>query len=543
MKNFKKFLSVTLAVAIAGLAVACNNDDGGTKPSEDEDQQQEESEEPADDDKEQEDDQDDDVDKDDPYYEETLDASDDEVEIDPENNVFSADLPDYEGDGTVLIYHTIGGIPDDLDMVQEKMNEYTKEHMNVTVDFTYHGWDDYGSNMNTIINAGEAYDIAFGSSITGVDSFARDRVFADISKLLPATPNLEALIPEELWTAMTLPNGEVYGVPAYKDSAATQYWVWDKTKTDKYGIDYEGVVDMEDLTPILKDAQEQGEEYPMLLTKNGINSLLFEYEHLGGGVGVLFGETEAVNMFEQEDVQKKFRILREWYEEGLTNPDAPTVESFPDTTDELVGSAQGFPGAEVAWGQTHKEGVYTYPRLGPMYTTGTVKGSFLVVSRASQNKQDAIKYIERLNVDHYLRNMFSFGIEGEHYEMVEGKENTIEKTEAADRYSVPNYSQGQFMNLYVLDPNPADMWLQVNEMNQEAEVSELLGFNFDTSNVEDELASTENTVDKYRTALNTGSQDIDAVLDQMNEELKAGGIDTIIAEAQEQIDAFLAAKE
>ena len=36
-----------------------------------------------------------------------------------------------------------------------------------------HGWDDYGSNMNTIINAGEAYDIAFGSSITGVDSFAR----------------------------------------------------------------------------------------------------------------------------------------------------------------------------------------------------------------------------------------------------------------------------------------------------------------------------------------------------------------------------------
>lgn len=143
MKNFKKFLSVTLAVAIAGLAVACNNDDGGTKPSEDEDQQQEESEEPADDDKEQEDDQDDDVDKDDPYYEETLDASDDEVEIDPENNVFSADLPDYEGDGTVLIYHTIGGIPDDLDMVQEKMNEYTKEHMNVTVDFTYHGWDDW----------------------------------------------------------------------------------------------------------------------------------------------------------------------------------------------------------------------------------------------------------------------------------------------------------------------------------------------------------------------------------------------------------------
>ena len=85
------------------------------------------------------------------------------------------------------------------------------------------------------------------------------------------------------------------------------------------------------------------------------------------------------------------------------------------------------------------------------------------------------------------------------------------------------------------------MWRRLAK-DQEAEVSELLGFS-DTSNVEDELASTENTVDKYRTALNTGSQDIDAVLDQMNEELKAGGIDTIIAEAQEQIDAFLAAKE
>ena len=47
---------------------------------------------------------------------------------------------------------------------------------------------------------------------------------------------------------------------------------------------------------------------------------------------------------------------------------------------------------------------------------------------------------------------------------------------------------------------------------------------------------------KYYKALIVGAVDPDEYLPKMNEELKAAGMDTIIAESQKQLDAYLASK-
>lgn len=505
MKNFKKVTSLVLASFMALLAVACNVQTG---------------------------------------VEEELPASEEEVKVDPDNGVFSAELDGLaegeDGSGAVLQYFTIGGIPEDLEVVNDEINEYIEEKFGFTVDITFFAWDEYGSNMNTSINAGEAFDIAFGSSISGVSEFIMQDMFADISKLLPATPNLEALIPEDIWQGVTRADGEVFGVPAFKDSAATQYWVWDKALVEEYGIPYQDIITLDELTPALESAKEQNPDfYPMFLDRTGINSLNFEYEHLGGGVGVLFGTTEAVNMYEQPDVVNKFEILSDWFDRGLTNPDAETRDS-KDADADMVFSAQGFDGAEVGWGANRGGEVVIQPRLGPMYTNGSIQGSYLVISRASQAKEEAIKFIEALNVDHYLRNLYAYGIEGTHYERVEGFDNTIAKIpEVSDRYNVPAYSQGQFMNLYSLEGSPEDQWTRVAEQNESAEASELLGFMFNPINVEAEIAAMNNVVNKYATSLNTGAGDVTSTLATMNEELYASGMQDVLDEVQLQIDAFL----
>ncbi len=550
MKKFKKALSAALALVLVTSLVACNTDKGNdTKKTTDG--------KPA-------------VGSENDTKEN--DPAKDPVQVNLEKSVFSAELPDYSGHGTKLIYHTIGGTPEDLKLVNDKINEYTKKHMNVEVELVFHGWDEYGSNLNTIINGGEAYDIAFGSAITGVQQFANQDLFLDIRKVIDKAPNLKALISDQIWKGVTRSDGEIFGVPAYKDSAAAQYWVFDKKLVDAYKLDVKDVKSMDDLGSKVLDKIAASDvempanlnKYPLYFDKSGINSMLFEYEPMAAGVGVLFGTKEAKNIYAQEDTIHKFQLLAEWYDKGYINPDANTRnEKDPDS--DAIFSAQGWDEAASIWGQKRPAGVEVNRRLEPMFTSGTIQGSYLVISKAAQNAEDAIKLIERINVDQYLRNLYAYGIEGTHWNKTD-KENVIVKTEqGVNKYSVPAYSQGQFMNLYIaadvvnednaaqypdlkigdpiLEKANADQYrVDIHKMNQEAKASELLGFVFNPEKVETEVSALDNIIQKYQATLLTGSAGVNglqAVLDQMHAEQEAAGIQKVIEEVQSQIDAFL----
>ena len=54
------------------------------------------------------------------------------------------------------------------------------------------------------------------------------------------------------------------------------------------------------------------------------------------------------------------------------------------------------------------------------------------------------------------------------------------------------------------------------------------------------MAACTTVVAEYRDALLYGLVDVDSYLEKFNEELKAAGIDEIIAEEQKQFDAWLA---
>ncbi len=83
-----------------------------------------------------------------------------------------------------------------------------------------------------------------------------------------------------------------------------------------------------------------------------------EYDSLGTGlpiIGVKIDDKsrKVVNTLEQSDIKEKLELLHSWYKDGIVNQDASTVGDAPKGKTFM--SAQGFPGAEVAWAQ--KEGV------------------------------------------------------------------------------------------------------------------------------------------------------------------------------------------
>lgn len=436
-------------------------------------------------------------------------------------------------------------------MVEDAVNEYAAEEIGAKIDFYFSGWGDYGDKMNSMIQAAEYFDIAFGSSINGYTNYAMQGMFADLTESLKNQQELVDYIPEDLWTAMTLTNGEIFGVPTYKDSAATQYWVWTKEVVEGADVDITKIIELQDLGPALETIKAwdgyKG-EYPLYMTSAGINSLFFDYEPIASPVYVKFGETEAVNLWEQDDVVARFETLREYYDAGYINPDANTTtqDGMPKGA-EVVGSAQGFPGAEIGWGDGRGAEVVIQDRLGPVYTTQSIQGSFNVVYRASEYVDEAVAYLAKVNLDPTMRDMVAYGIEGTHFEYTDDSRNVIRKLDAAEGYGVPQYTQGTFFNMSAVDPNPADQWDGVRELNERAEGSPLLGFMFNAEKVENEIAALSAVMKKYDSTLLTGAHSADQtvaeILEAANAELEAAGIQEVIAEAQAQIDEFLASRE
>ena len=151
------------------------------------------------------------------------------------------------------------------------------------------------------------------------------------------------------------------------------------------------------------------------------------------------------------------KLLHQWYQDGIINPDAPTKTE--NDKGRPFFAPQAFPGAEVSWQINDAIEKYNMVQhYGPIYTTSTIQGSLNAISANSKYKKEALKYLELVNTDPKLRNMLAFGELGVDYNNVDG-EKVIERT--SDTWPLVAYTQGTFFNLAVTKGAPEDQWEQV----------------------------------------------------------------------------------
>ena len=150
----------------------------------------------------------------------------------------------------------------------------------------------------------------------------------DITDLLKDNASeLYDMIPEDYWKAVEV-NGKIYGVPTYKDSSLSEYFVWDQDIADKYNIDVNSVTDFNTLYDALKTVKEGEGGSPYFMSKNGANFLLnLNYDDLSSGlpaIGVKYGDDSktVVNPLDDEEILSNLDIVRKMYQEGIINGDA-----------------------------------------------------------------------------------------------------------------------------------------------------------------------------------------------------------------------------
>ena len=442
---------------------------------------------------------------------------------------------------TVKIITLGNGQPDNYEAWITKLNEYVVEKIGAKLEVECIGWGDWGSRRSVIINTNEAYDVIFGDSGNLRQDVAVG-AYLDITDLLAENaPGLLDLIPGGYWDACRV-NGRIYGVPTYKDSSITQYFVWDVEVLKELGLeeDAKNCHTLEEATPLLQKIKDAKGVASFPLTKDGVSQIPFIFDSFGAGlrgIGVRYNDKEAkvVKIFEEEDVMAQLKTVRGWYESGIINADAPNLAEGP--TYKACFLAQGWSlAAKTVWGPNMGKELVAYTYGPTILSNDSVLGSVNFVSVNSEHPDKALAYLNLINTDSKVRDAFYYGLEGENFTYTEN--GRVHKN--ADKgWGLAGYTQGTFFNVTPTDDVEFNQWDEVHELNDAAEPSVLLGFAFDSSKVDDEIANCKTIWDRYHPELLTGSVDPETAVAAMYAEMEAEGLSRIIAEAQDQIDAFL----
>ncbi|MDR3284959.1 MAG: ABC transporter substrate-binding protein [Treponema sp.] len=442
-----------------------------------------------------------------------------------------------------LIWWQIGSNSADLAHYCEILSDYTEAKIGVRVDIRQGSWSNATQRFNAMINTGEYWDILF-SDANSYPSFASLGAYADITQMVKeAAPELYYGIPEELWNGVSL-NGAVYGVPTYKDSASTMFAFWDAAVVEKYQLNIQDN-SWRNLDANFKKvkAGEGQRYYPYIISKGDIDPVFLRYDTFTSflhPIGVRSDDANhrVVCTLEQDDVLEAFKYMHHWYETGVINPDANMVETLPKYRPYFI--AQAWPSVAASYATSAAIEKYLPSRFyGPVYSTGSIQGSINCISVNSKYKNEALKLLHLVNSDPKFRDMMAYGIEGDHFHYVTMPDGRRAVHRDRNDWPLVNYQEGNYFIETPEDTAPAGYWDEVRSLNESAVPSQLLGFSMDLTPVENEVINCKNTWMKYYTDIRTGASDPDKMLPGIIAELRKKGMDTIIAEAQRQVDEFV----
>lgn len=454
-----------------------------------------------------------------------------------------------------LIWYQVGSEQEDSGKVLEKVNEYLKSKLGVTLDIRYFGWSDCEKKAQALISSGEYYDLMFTSSWS-VDYYKdiKKEAFLPLNDLLDLYgQEMYNKIDRKFWDGVSV-NGVIYAVPNEKEIVSMPMWCFTKEYVDKYEIPYEGIHTLEDLEPWLKIiADNEPEVVPLYLTRDFNPPIYMDDIVLPLGIEY-FCDPEnlvVVNLFETEKMKDTLNTLRKYYTLGYINEDAATTSDNPEVK-RFVTKGDGQPYADRIWSRNLGYEVVTSTILETEITSNSARGAMTSISRSCRHPDKAMQLLNLINTDEYLRNLLNYGIEGVHYTKVKADEQEIESCrdlagvysckihflERASSYNVPYWVQGGLFNTYVSENEPLDKWYRFMELNKNAECAPSFGFDFNTEGLMDTISGIDSIVGQFSSPLYTGSVDPETMVPLLLKKLKDNGIDELKRAMQKQLDEW-----
>ena len=395
-------------------------------------------------------------------------------------------------------------------------------------------------------------------------------------KILPLNEYLDkelsgavAIVGKDYLKSSTV-DGSVYAIPCYKGQVLIYYWEIRRDLADKAGIDPNAEYDLDAMTAALAKLQAAEPDIPAISARLGVgsngNSLLLD-QVLGGVKGyqftlltggpVSFGnDTKLQNFYESEMFEKMVRTAWDWNKAGyiprdasIETEDATNLVNADRAQSFIIGYGYSRETVESQIASSNGYEMYAIPVSEQVFNSSNFL--YWSIAHNSAHPAEAARLLNMLYTDEKVLNYVIFGLEGEDYVVEDdtGVVRAINWPEGQSMETVPYTAAltcgilgNQFiMNAMKGSTNVSDVAFMADKMAN-AFKSPLFGFTFDTTKVANEVSAVSNVVKQYYAGLCCGELDPDTYLPQFQSSLKASGIETIIAEAQAQLDAWLAAQ-
>ena len=435
------------------------------------------------------------------------------------------------------------------DYVWGVLNEYLEEKLNTTVEWHFLGGT-FSDKVSVMINSGEYYDAVWTSNWQNdyATNVARG-AYLDLTELLNDYPAMYESMPEGFWEATKI-SGKIYAVPCQQIAARTPHMNVITEYAEAFGMTLEdqftrkNMVDFEDYLQFCKD------NYGALGSAPEASewALYCGYEFLAGQTGCVAIKNDdptctVVNFYATPEFKAMCEEMVYLYSKGLIDDAA-----FEDTDYLRSNMISGRislkcggtykPGGDVEDSNSYGIQMRHSPHGTSLLTTGGIIATMWGVSANTEHPDRVMEVLELLCTDSYVMNMLSYGIEGENYTVTDG---LVEMIPDSGYNPGASWALGNTFLTYPMVGMPVTVWEDTYELNATADVSKIIGFTIDISPVELEVTNVTNVYEQYKNVIN-GNLPLEETLAEFNAKLEDAGIQTLIAEAQSQIDAFLASK-
>lgn len=451
----------------------------------------------------------------------------------------------------IVTYNTLGTTPPDLQKIQDAVNARTVTEIGVEVEFRATSAYDAFALYPTWIATGERIDLMM-PLLQDLRTYVDQGLVEPLDDLIAQNaPYLSQLITEgQPLTSNNVVNGAAYAITTvpniYGNNGA---FIATKALVDEVDWEYdaEKIYTYDELGELFaKIKAAHPEMYPCGVVTTGRTASEFAYatttavDSIAGSpnyTGVLMGadSTEIVNLYETTEYKDYLEHLRAWNQAGYIHPDASTTDNTVNGLQDAGVSAGYFMvGAPIQAGEDD----YII-NLGPNYIASAGMGGW-VVPMTAQEPEAAMRFLDLVWKDVELMNLIQWGIEGEHYTMLDESIGLIGFPEGVDATNSAYYNSlglwGDFRYTYIWSATVS----QADNDAYTAKSNELktqgVGIGYSSANVTNEITALSAVVAQYIPALESGSVDLDTYYPQFIQAMKDAGIDAVIADKQTQFN-------
>lgn len=459
---------------------------------------------------------------------------------------------------TLRIFMYDKASPDDAAVAAYVNSLPQVQALNVTIEIVKQpgGGPEHYEKIPLLLTTNEQMDIGFDAAFHFTDR-VRQGAYADISEFVKNDPDFYNSIPEEYWTAVTYNDG-IYAVPTHKDYVEQWAFYTDSYILEKYNIDPASITGFQDAEVILEAEKQEGDRAPFMVSGSTagfvfMSGMKSDYDFLNGVSYLAVAPEEGktiVNPYETEEFFQLVQTMYDWNKKGYIHPDALTSTNVDE--DYTIGGLKNGLSIVSSGGRDYVlddsvlakygwDNVTTLPISGdPVITNNATRGSLFGIYEKCANKERAYEFLKLWNTDSEVKNAIYLGIPDQHYTVENGKAVRVDKWD--ELYHSRNWTTGNNTIAMLTANEPDDTWEKNAEAAQKARAAADLGMFMVSDTIADKQAVVESVITEYLPPLMLGYVEPETGIAQLVEQMRAAGIDELIAEVQEQFDEFLASK-